>query len=80
MRKLRKIYPRASVIVIIGMVEAEEEYEGLQIHFPAKAVCPLKCLIREAQTALCPGSTHLICHPERREALAERVEGPLACW
>ena len=35
-RKLGKIYRRVSVTVISGMVEAEEEYEGLQVHFLRK--------------------------------------------
>jgi CheY-like chemotaxis protein len=39
-RKLREFQPKIPVLVISGMVEAEEEYEGLGIHFRLKPLLP----------------------------------------
>jgi len=39
-RKLREFQPRVPVLVISGMVEAEEEYEGLNIQFRLKPLLP----------------------------------------
>ena len=39
-RKLREFQPRVPVLVISGMMEAEEEYEGLDIHFRLKPLLP----------------------------------------
>ena len=39
-RKLREFQPRVPVLVISEMVEAEEEYEGLNIQFRLKPLLP----------------------------------------
>jgi CheY-like chemotaxis protein len=39
-RKLREFQPRIPILVISGMIEAEEEYEGLDIHFRLKPLLP----------------------------------------
>jgi DNA-binding response OmpR family regulator len=43
-RKLRHIEPTVPVIVVSGLAEAEQEYEGMQIHFRMKP-CPPEELI-----------------------------------
>jgi FixJ family two-component response regulator len=67
--------PRVPLTVISGTGRPGASTTACRVHFLRKP-CPPECLIREVPTP----SHHLICHPERREALAERVEGPLACW
>ena len=39
-RKLREFQPRIPILVISGMIEAEDEYEGLDIHFRLKPLLP----------------------------------------
>ncbi len=39
-RELRKIHPELPVLVISGMDEAEQEYEGLNVHFRLKPLPP----------------------------------------
>jgi DNA-binding response OmpR family regulator len=39
-REVRKFAPKVPVLVISGMVEAEEEYAGLDIHFRLKPLLP----------------------------------------
>ena len=39
-RRLREFQPRLPILVISGMIEAEDEYEGLGIHFRLKPLLP----------------------------------------
>jgi CheY-like chemotaxis protein len=39
-RRLRAFEPHIPVLVISGMVEAEAEYEGLNVHFRLKPLLP----------------------------------------
>ena len=39
-RELRKTHPALPVLVISGLDEAEQEYEGLNIHFRLKPLLP----------------------------------------
>ena len=50
-RVLRKVKPEVPVIVISGMAEAEEEYDGLNVHFRTKP-CPPQELIALVRSSL----------------------------
>jgi CheY-like chemotaxis protein len=50
-RKLREVRPSIPVIVISGMAEAEDEYEGLEVRFRTKP-CPPPELISMVKQAL----------------------------
>ncbi|HET9698016.1 MAG TPA: response regulator [Terriglobales bacterium] len=50
-RALRELKPKVPVIVISGMADAEEEYEGLNVFFRMKP-CPPPELIRLVRTSL----------------------------
>ena len=50
-RELRRINSLVPVIVVTGMAEAEEEYEGLNVKFLQKP-CPPPELIETVRTAL----------------------------
>jgi CheY-like chemotaxis protein len=43
-RALRKTYPRLPVLVISGLEEAEQEYEGLDVTFRMKPLLPERLL------------------------------------
>ena len=49
MRRLRELKPGIPVIVISGMLEAEDEYEGLDVTFRTKPCRPpeLIALVKE---------------------------------
>jgi DNA-binding response OmpR family regulator len=50
-RALRQLKPKVPVIVISGMADAEEEYEGLNVFFRTKP-CPPPELINLVRTSL----------------------------
>jgi len=50
-RKLRRFSPDVPVIVVTGLAEAEDEYEGLNVSFLNKP-CPPEELIRQVHAAL----------------------------
>lgn len=60
-RALRKTHPKLPVLVISGLPEAEEEYEGLDVAFRIKPVLP-ESLLETVRTLVAdegPGSQHL---------------------
>ena len=50
-RALRQVNPRVPVIVVSGMAEAEDEYQGLDVQFRTKP-CPPPELIRLVRESL----------------------------
>ena len=56
-RRLRAIDPSLPVLVISGMAEAEDEYQGLNVHFRLKPLLPdhlLTCVQQMIQAEVAP--------------------------